>query len=282
MQAFSSARSISSAARLGAQRQAPTRAARMVTSALGHPSLAAFNEKRAIKVIAGLNNFDALNVASIVQAAERGGATHVDIACDADLVKLTKSLIDLPVFVSSVIPSDFVKAVKAGADMVEIGNFDCFYNDGITFTSDDVLTLALETRALLPDVPLSVTVPHTLTLDAQVDLAVQLEAIGVDLIQTEGGMAAQPFSPGIAGLIEKAVPTLAAAHAISKAVNIPVMCASGLSHVTVPMALSAGAAGVGVGSAVNKLKDEVMMVATVRQIAEAVDTSVAAPEQQRQ
>lgn len=42
----------------------------------------------------------------------------------------------------------------------------------------------------------------------------------------------------------QATPTLAAAYSISRAVKIPVMCSSGLSTVTVPMAITAGAAGV--------------------------------------
>ena len=58
---------------------------------------------------------------------------------------------------------------------------------------------------------------------------------------------------GVQGAIERAAPTLAAAHAISRAVNIPVMAASGLSDVTAPMALAAGARGVGVGSAGEEL-----------------------------
>lgn len=54
---------------------------------------------------------------------------------------------------------------------------------------------------------------------------------------------------GVQGAIERAAPTLAAAHAISRAVRIPVMAASGLGDITAPMALAAGARGVGVGSA---------------------------------
>jgi thiamine monophosphate synthase len=72
------------------------------------------------------------------------------------------------------------------------------------------------------------------------------------------------------GLIEKAAPTLAAAHAISRAVDLPVLCASGLSDVTVPMALAAGASGVGVGSAVNRLHDDLAMVAAVRGLRQAM------------
>jgi hypothetical protein len=52
---------------------------------------------------------------------------------------------------------------------------------------------------------------------------------------------------------------------------LPVLCASGLSAVTVPMALAAGAAGVGVGTAVNRLGDELAMVAVVRGLREAID-----------
>ncbi|NEO88470.1 MAG: DUF561 domain-containing protein, partial [Spirulina sp. SIO3F2] len=94
---------------------------------------------------------------------------------------------------------------------------------------------------------------------------------GADFIQTEGGTVAQPHSPGTLGLIEKAAPTLAAAHAISRAVSVPVICASGLSDVTVPMAIAAGAAGVGVGSAINQLNSEVAMVAAVRRLVEALN-----------
>jgi Protein of unknown function (DUF561) len=53
-------------------------------------------------------------------------------------------------------------------------------------------------------------------------------------------------------------------------VSVPVLCASGLSDVTAPMAIAAGAAGVGVGSAVNKLDNSLAMIAVVRQLAESL------------
>ena len=54
------------------------------------------------------------------------------------------------------------------------------------------------------------TVPHTLPIDKQVDLAIKLVFEGADIIQTEGGKNANPYSSGIQGLFEKSVPTLAA------------------------------------------------------------------------
>ncbi|CAM9193365.1 unnamed protein product [Discosporangium mesarthrocarpum] len=227
-----------------------------------------FRTGKALKVvISGLNKFDADLVAKVAKATAAGGGTHIDIACDPELVRVAKSISSVPVCVSAVDPKLFPACVEAGAEMVELGNFDSFYEQGLTFTAKDVLEMTRQTRELLPQTPLSVTVPHTLHLDEQVNLAQDLETLGVDVIQTEGKFSLDPSKGGIQGAIERAAPTLAAAHAISRAVQIPVMAASGLSDVTAPMALAAGAKGVGVGSAVNKLNSEVMMVAVVRSIA---------------
>ena len=232
----------------------------------------AITERRLLKVIAGLANFDAASVERIARAAAAGGADLLDIACDPALVKAVAAVAPaLPICVSAVDPDLFLDAVAAGAELVEIGNFDSFYPQGIVFGAAEVLELTRRTRALLPEVVLSVTVPHVLPLDQQEQLAVDLEAAGADLIQTEGGTSARPFSAGSLGMIEKAAPTLASAHALSRAVELPVLCASGLSAVTVPMALASGAAGVGVGSAVNRLNDELAMVAVVRGLREAID-----------
>jgi hypothetical protein len=242
---------------------------------------AALVERRLLKVIAGLTNFDAASVERIARAAGRGGADLLDIACDPALVKLAAEASGLPICVSAVDPELFPAAVAAGAAMVEIGNYDAFYPLGRVFDAEEVLAITRRSRQLLPEVVLSVTVPHVLPLDQQEQLAVDLVATGADLIQTEGGTSARPFSAGSLGLIEKAAPTLAAAHTISRAVGAaglqaPVLCASGLSAVTVPLAIAAGAAGVGVGSAVNKLNDELAMVAVVRGLRDALSTGVKA------
>ncbi|ELS03663.1 Protein of unknown function (DUF561) [Xenococcus sp. PCC 7305] len=236
-----------------------------------HPRLArAFAEKNALKVISGLNNFDIDNVAAVVKAAEAGGATFVDIAAKPELVCAIRKLTSLPICVSAVEPELFVAARENGADLIEIGNFDSFYAQGRRFEAPEVLALTQATRSLLPEIVLSVTVPHILSLDEQVQLAEALVAAGADIIQTEGGTSINPVNPGVRGLIEKAAATLAAAHSISKAVDVPVLCASGLSNVTIPMAIASGASGVGVGSAINQLDSEVAMLAQVRSLVEAL------------
>ena len=237
-------------------------------------------QRAALKVIAGLMNFDAASVARVARAAGHGGADLIDVACDPELVALAiRESGGVPVCVSAVDPELFPAAVAAGAQMVEIGNFDAFYPQGRIFDAAEVLALTRQTRALLPDVVLSVTVPHVLPMDEQQQLAVDLVDAGADLIQTEGGTSAKPFSAGSLGLVEKAAPTLAAAHSISSALQqagavAPVLCASGLSSVTLPMAIAAGASGVGVGSAVNRLSDELAMVAVVRGLREALGSGL--------
>ncbi len=232
----------------------------------------AFTNRCALKVISGLHNFDASRTAAVVKAADLGGATFVDIAADPALVQLAKTLTNLPICVSAVEPEKFVQAVAAGADLIEIGNFDSFYAEGRRFEAEEVLALTRQTRALLPEITLSVTVPHILQLDQQVQLAEELVKAGADIIQTEGGTSSHPAHPGTLGLIEKAAPTLAAALEISRAVSVPVLCASGISSVTAPLAIASGAAGVGVGSAINQLNSEVAMIAAVRSLVEALAT----------
>ncbi len=230
-----------------------------------------------LKVISGLSNFNPESVFRISKAAGIGGADLLDISCEPKLVELAVQASNIPVCVSSVEPRLFPAAVQAGASIIEIGNFDSFYPDGRFFSAEEVLSLAVESRRLLPEVVLSVTVPHILPLDSQAQLALDLADKGVDLIQTEGGTSSHPISPGILGLIEKASPTLAGTFSIVSALkenhlDLPVICASGLSEVTVPMAISVGAAGVGIGSAVNKLNNELAMVASVKGLRQALNS----------
>ena len=235
-------------------------------------------ENSFLKVIAGLSNFDKDSVTRIAKAASIGGADLLDIACEPELVDLVIRNSDTPICVSAINPEAFPAAVQAGASMIEIGNFDSFYLEGRFFLADEVLSLTKETRKLLPDVPMSVTVPHTLPLDKQSQLALDLVEEGADFIQTEGGMVAEPDSSGILGLIQKASPALAAAFSIKASLKkadleIPLICSSGLSSVTIPMALSVGASGVGVGSAVNKLTTQIEMIAAVKSLRESTNVN---------
>ncbi len=237
------------------------------------------SRKSLLKVISGLSNFETQSVKKITEAAFLGGADLIDIACKPELVESAIEISSLPICVSSVEPKLFINSVKAGASLIEIGNYDSFYDEGKTFSEEKVLNLTKETKDILPNIPLSVTVPHTMPIDKQVNLALKLIEEGADIIQTEGGTSCNPYSSGIQGLLEKSVPTLAATYAIHKefeklSIYNPIMSASGLSEVTSPLALSCGASAVGVGSVVNKLDDLISMIAVVRGLKESLVNSI--------
>ena len=225
-----------------------------------------------LKVISGLSNFKIESVVKIAKASCYGGADLIDIACSPEIVKEVAKNCDIPICVSSVEPELFLPAIQAGAEMIEIGNFDSFYPNGRFFDSEEVLDITRRTRSISSSIFLSVTIPHTLPFHKQGQLAIQLVENGADAIQTEGSFIANPKGVGIQGLIENAVPTLAATYSIKQSLEtagyteIPVICASGLSAVTIPMAFVSGASGVGVGSAVNKLETEIEMIASVKNL----------------
>ena len=117
-------------------------------------------ERRAVKIIAGIDNFDIESVRNVTKAAQLGLASAVDVAASEEVIKVAKQNTKLPVFVSSVEPFKLAKAVQWGADAIEIGNFDALYKQGMEFGADDVYEIALETMTLTPNgVFTCVTVP---------------------------------------------------------------------------------------------------------------------------
>ena len=103
----------------------------------------ALSEKRAVKIIAGIDNFDVENVKKVVMAASNSGASAIDICADTDIIAMVRQMTDLPLFVSSIVPQELAHAVILGADAVELGNFDALYKKGQTFTASQVLELNL-------------------------------------------------------------------------------------------------------------------------------------------
>ena len=108
-------------------------------------------EKRAVKVIAGIDNFDIENIKKVVISANESGASAIDICADADIIREVRSMTELPLFVSSVKPEELVQAVELGADAIELGNFDALYKKGASFSAEDVLSLVHQTIDMLGD-----------------------------------------------------------------------------------------------------------------------------------
>lgn len=227
-------------------------------------------EKRAVKVIAGIDNFDIENIKKVVMSAQESGASAVDICAKPEIISEIREMTDMPVFVSSIVPSELVKAVELGADAIELGNFDVLYKKGISFSAEQILSLVNETLEMLGDtrVFFSVTIPGELAIAEQIELARKLETMGIDLIQTEGHFSSSNISEGARGLMERAELTLSNTIELSRNVDMPIMTATAINPTTAPFAFAAGASAIGCGSCINKMDSTLSMMATTRSLVE--------------
>lgn len=225
-------------------------------------------ERRAIKIIAGINNYNLENVAKVCRAAQKGHASAVDIAADIEVYKTARKNTKLPIFVSSIHPFELLEAVKWGADAIEIGNFDALYKEGKSFSAQEVYDIVLETMSLVENYNIftCVTIPGNIEIAEQINLVKKLEILGIDLIQTEGLKKDLSSSNPSAHLVSYASATISNTLELMKHTALPIMSASGITSSTAPLAFASGASAVGVGSAVNKLSSEVEMAATVMAI----------------
>lgn len=228
----------------------------------------ALEEKRAVKIISGIDNFDTDKIAKVVRSADMAGAHAIDICAAPNIISMVRSMTNLPIFVSSVVPEELVRAVELGADAIELGNFDALYKKGKTFSADQVYESAKKVKeALGTDVFFCVTIPGELEIGEQITLARKLEELGVDLIQTEGHFTAEP-SNGAKGLLERAELTISNTIELTRNIELPVMTATGINPTTASLAFAAGASAIGCGSCVNKLDSEISMVAVIKNLVE--------------
>lgn len=227
-------------------------------------------EKRAVKVIAGIDNFDIENIKKVVMSAQESGASAVDICAKPEIISEIREMTDMPIFVSSIVPSELVKAVELGADAIELGNFDVLYKKSISFSAEQILSLVNETLEMLGDtrVFFSVTIPGELAIAEQIELARKLETMGIDLIQTEGHFSSSNISEGARGLMERAELTLSNTIELSRNVDMPIMTATAINPTTAPFAFAAGASAIGCGSCINKMDSTLSMMATTRSLVE--------------
>lgn len=233
------------------------------------------SEKKALKIIAGIDNFDKESVKNVVNAAQIGGASAVDICYNEEIISMVKEMTTLPVFVSSIVPSELANAVKLGADAIEVGNFDALYKKGMRVSSDEVLNIVNETLRLLNGTKtfICVTVPGHIDISEQISLANKLEELGIDLIQTEGAATVTPTKAGARGLLQTAEVSISNTIELVRNTSIPIMTASGITTTTAPLAIASGASAVGVGSCVNKLNSTIAMIAVVKSLVECISHS---------
>ena len=232
--------------------------------------------KRAVKIIAGIDNFDADRVRNVVLAADQAGASAVDICADREIISMVRELTNMPIFVSSIKPQDLAMSIAMGADAIELGNFDALYKNGILMTGSQVMDLVRETLSMInkEEVFFSVTIPGNIEISEQISMARELESMGIDLIQTEGHYSNTDIPNGVRGLVERAELTISNTIELSRNVEIPVMTATGINPTTASLAFAAGASAIGCGSCVNKLDSEISMIAVSKELVEIANRNI--------
>ena len=233
--------------------------------------------KNLVKIISGIQNYDKQKTLAVAMAAEMGGATSLDICDDPEIIRSIRALVQLPLFVSSIDPLKLIAAQSYGVDVLEIGNYESFYKLGKMFTPKEILDIAqFVKKSVTTDILLCCTIPATLELENQIKLGKELLSLGFHMIQTEGFSLGTPVSDrkdtGYNDIL-KAASTLTNTLELRKALpNANIICASGISLTTAPLALAMGATGVGIGTYINSLTSQNEMTEKVKEIMSSVNS----------
>ena len=168
---------------------------------------------------------------------------------------------------SSIIPKQIFKCIEKGIEIIEIGNFDAFYSQSMHFNLQDIKNISKQIKTNYPKVTICTTLPYTLSVKEQVELAKFLEFIGIDLIQTEGTINNKSINTRTNLKLQKVNSTLLTTYNLSKLVNIPIIAASGICKNNAKSALLYGASGVGIKTAVSNekgLENKIKLIKSIK------------------
>ena len=234
------------------------------------------DERQLLKVISGINNYDRAKVRKLVHSAQIAGADIVDICDDEKIITEMQRDFDVKLCVSSIDIAKLQRADELGVAMLELGNYEALHAEGIFYSAQEVFEMAQAIMAFNPKALVSITVPGHLEVKEQVELAEELEKLGIDIIQTEGAALVEAQAAAALGQIEKVKLTLANTIEISRVLqNTFLLTASGITPDTAKLAIASGAHGIGVGKYVNKLETEIEMIAAIKALKAAI--SIDAP-----
>ena len=240
----------------------------------------ALSEKRALKVISGINNLNLEKVEKVVSSAIEAKATAIDVAAKEDVLSLATRLIseaksDIALFASSISAIELANAVNNfNVNAIELGNFDALYNQGITtMSSIQILDIVKETLSLInkeirSQILFSVTIPGSLAINEQISLARELESLGIDLIQTEGFVSQASSFEGARAWLNRAELTISNTLELSRNIELPIMTSSNINTTTAQFAFAAGASAIGCGSCINRLESKISMLAVISNLVE--------------
>nr|YP_009654327.1 hypothetical protein [Pleurostichidium falkenbergii]QCH39614.1 hypothetical protein [Pleurostichidium falkenbergii] len=228
-----------------------------------------FKSKTVVKVITGINNTNSCQILKIAKAANLANATYLDVVANPRIIKLLKICSSLPLCVSSIDPMDIYNSVVAGADLIEIGNYDVLYRHGIYITSTELKILIKEIKLLVGNIDICVTIPYHLDLVEQINLAQDLQNLRVNILQTEGFFIKNALK-NLSSLTDSLSASLLSTYCISNNVDIPLIASSKVTSIFAPMAIYFGASGVGIGSTVSEKSSVIDMVNYINEVKNSI------------
>jgi Protein of unknown function (DUF561) len=217
----------------------------------------ALNRHEVLKIITGIDNFNLNDIIIRSKEAELGGATYVDIAANINILHELKQVSHLPVCVSSINSNELLTCFKSGADILEVGNFDIFYEKGIVLSAKEVLAIAKDIMHRAPLACVCVTIPHYLSLLEQIQLAEKLEYFGVDIVQTEGFSSKSKEDLCLINALNKSSSALSSTYVFANYIKVPIISSSGINSLSAPIAVFYGASGIGIGSFISQFNDSI-------------------------
>jgi thiamine monophosphate synthase len=231
-----------------------------------------------VKAIAGIQTQDRDTILAVVQATEQSTAQAVDIPMlDAALVSQARALTQKLLVVSAMDVQALVSAAQAGADVLELGNYDALYAEGQFISAAQVLETtqalgqALQQEGLSAGI--SVTIPGYLSAQEQTLLAQAVAQVPqVVALQTEGALRQLSAEPQVQSLpvshaFERSLSNTAA---LAQATALPVWTATGVTPENAEFALAAGASGVGMGRSLRQAASVEAMVLVLNQTVAAL------------
>lgn len=211
--------------------------------------------KKKFKIITGLSNLDIVQIMYMLNIANTIDVSYIDVASNFLLVREIKKYTKLPICVSSINLKELYKCILEGLSLIEIGNYDYFYENDIVLSEKYILKIAEQVLCLFPKVPVCVTMPYFLSVKQKITLSIKLEQLGVSMLQTENmcfNSIVRNHSLSITYLIKIALPVLSSTYIMSKFVSIPIIASSGVNSLLSSLVLLCGASGVGVGTFIKK------------------------------
>ena len=217
----------------------------------------------------GLNNLNMNSAVNFANTADIADASYIDIPANSVLLKEVKKHINIPIAVSSISLAELYNCAVEGVDIIEIGNYNYLYKYNIRLLPQHIVNIAKEAKSIFQNLDVCVTIPYYLSLEQQVNLSIQLESEGIQLIQLESKQNMK-VARDVTTIIDDILPFLSSTYIVSRAISRPVMVSLAVDSFMASLVLMQGASGVGIDVSAKRHKNSLMRSINIKEIITSV------------